>query len=133
MVSASRNLVELYKNAGEEELLELFRRRVTFYRDLFLLLTLSSIAAALLVFLSFGSRVLIPLLLLIFLPVAAYWRYHPRIILEELAALTEAKGKLSPRKQEEEVKAASVGVDPMMLLGYEGYLQALRDMVKRRE
>jgi hypothetical protein len=125
--------MELYKNAREEELLELFRRRVTFYRDLFLLLTLSSIAMALLVFLSFGSRVLIPMLLLIFLPVAAYWRYHPLIIQKELAALTEARGKLPPRKQEEEVKAASVGVDPMMFLGYEDYLQALRDMVKRRE
>ncbi len=131
MVSDSENLVELYKNAGAE-LQELFRCRLAFYRDLFLLTTLSSIAMALLVLLSFGSRLLIPVLLLVFLPIIAYWKYYPSIIHRELAALGVAKGELASREQEG-VKASGAGVDPMMLLGYEGYLQALKDMVKRRE
>ncbi|WP_456474850.1 hypothetical protein [Candidatus Pyrohabitans sp.] len=125
----SRDL-ELYGNAGEDDITELFRCRITFYRSLFLLTALSSMAAALLLFFSLGSSALIPALLLIFLPVIAYWRYYPRVILREYRAVTEAKRRLGKRG---EAKTETLGIDTMMLQGYEGYLQALKEMVKRRE
>lgn len=128
----SRDLAEFYRNAEEDDIKELFRCRITFYRSLFLLTALSSIAVALLVFFGWGSGALIPALLLIFLPVAAYWRYYPRALLREYMAMMEAKRRLQAGKQRE-VKTETPRIDTMMLQGYEGYLQALKEMVKRRE
>jgi len=128
MTNAPRQLVELYIRAGERGLLEVLRQRVAFFRGLFYLLSLSAIAAALLLFLSFGSSMLVPALIIVLLPVAIYWKYFPVVFRRELAALGAARAELVPEKRGD---AGAGAVDPMALLGYEGYIQALKEMVGR--
>ena len=128
MTNAPRQLVELYIRAGERGLLEVLRQRVAFFRGLFYLLSLSAVAAALLLFLSFGSSMLVPALIIVLLPAAIYWKYFPVVFRRELAALGAARAELVPEKRGD---AGAGAVDPMVLLGYEGYIQALKEMVGR--
>jgi len=128
MTDAPRELVELYIRAGERGIFEVLRQRLAFFRGFFYLLSFSAIAVALILLLSFGSGMLVPALIIVLLPVASYWKYFPVVFRRELAALGAARAELVPEK----LRDASAGaVDPMVLLGYEGYIQALKEMIRR--